>query len=375
MLKRFSIVLGTLVLMGFCINVTSALALEKIVKTSLVDTIFKYENLVRVADNVVILLDTSSSMNEKYYDTGMNKLQATKEMVKRRAELFPDVFPDLNVGLYSVAPGDKSSSKHGKLQILSPMQPFNKVGFLDALSKVPDKGAGPTLLQTVMGNLKEPLSKMTGKTVVFLFTDGKYKPNPYFENPTVTAKRLAENYDVSFHLIAVTDVETQVKIMERVASINEASRVYSFDALRAHPEVFTGAVLVLQEEYMVLVDEDSEVVGYKLDPTLFDYDKSVIKGESFAELNAAADILNKNPDSYIILAGFTDNRGSAEYNLGLSRRRVEAVRNYLEKEHRIDDSRIIMFWYGDAAPTGSNETAEGRSMNRRVSGFVGGVDN
>lgn len=372
MLKRFSVVLGILLLMGFCINITSALALEKIVQTNVVDTVFKYENLVRVADNVVILLDTSSSMNDKYLDTGMNKLQATKDMVKRRAELFPDVFPDLNVGLYSVAPGDKSSSKHGKLQILSPMQPFHKVGFLDALSRVPDKGAGPTLLQTVMMNLEEPLSKMTGKTVVFLFTDGRYEPNPLIELPSVSAKRLAEKYNVSFHLIAVTDVDTQVKMMDMVASINESSRVYSFDALRQHPEVFSGAVVVIQDAYLVLLEETDEVVGYKLDRVLFDFNMSAVKDEYTADLDAAADMLKANPDSYIILAGFTDNHGEEEYNLGLSHRRAEAVRDYLVKAG-VDSNQAILFWYGADAPVASNDTVDGRSMNRRVSGLIGGV--
>lgn len=370
MLKKVLLIL----LAGLFLNLSSALALEKIVATSLVDTVFKYDQLVRVADNVAIFLDTSSSMNDPYYNTGMNKLQATKEVVKRRAELFPDVFPDLNVGLYSVAPGDQSSKQHGKLQIISPMQPFHKVGFLDALSKVPDQGAGPTLLQTVMMNLEEPLSQMTGRTVVFLFTDGKYDPNPLLELPSVTAKRLAEEYDVSFHVIAVTDIETQVAMMERIAAISPDSRVYNFDELRAHPEVFTGAVVILQDAYFVLFEEQDEVIGYKLDNTLFDFDQTMIKTEAVGELSAAADVLKENPDSFIILAGFTDNIGDEDYNLALSQRRTEAVRDHLMQQHGIDESRIILFWYGDLAPIADNASREGRALNRRVSGLIGGVD-
>jgi len=58
----------------------------------------------------------------------------------------------------------------------------------------------------------------------------------------------------------------------------------------------------------------------------------------------------------------------------LSHQRVEAVADYLAKEFNIDSSRIATFWYGEAAPMASNDTEEGRQKNRRVVGFISGIN-
>ena len=91
-------------------------------------------------------------------------------------------------------------------------------------------------------------------------------------------------------------------------------------------------------------------------------------------MNTVGEILQQNPNSYIVLAGHTDNKGPEEYNLGLSHQRVAVVGAYLAEKFQIDLSRIEMFWYGEAAPVASNDTAEGRQQNRRVVGFIAGVN-
>jgi outer membrane protein OmpA-like peptidoglycan-associated protein len=64
--------------------------------------------------------------------------------------------------------------------------------------------------------------------------------------------------------------------------------------------------------------------------------------------------------------GFTDNRGTLEYNLELSRRRAEKVADYLMKNFKLDAGRVAVMWYGEGNPVDSNNTAEGRAKNRRV---------
>jgi OOP family OmpA-OmpF porin len=111
-----------------------------------------------------------------------------------------------------------------------------------------------------------------------------------------------------------------------------------------------------------------------LDQIEFGFDKSDIEVEFIQGLDTVGEILLQNRDSYIVLAGHTDNVGSEEYNLALSHQRVEAVANYLAKEFQIELSRISMFWYGEAAPIESNDTEEGRQKNRRVVGFISGIN-
>jgi OOP family OmpA-OmpF porin len=375
MIKRIGILIAMFVLLLHGVNMKEAQAIEKIVKEKTVTTAFKQKDAVRIADNVVILFDTSSSMGERYGDGGMTKLEAAKKLLKQRAALFPDVFPELKVGLYSYTPATFSFNKKG-YEVFYKMQPLNKEEFLMAVDQLPDKASGITLLQNALHRLDDLLETLSGRTVVFLFTDGSFSDAEFgAENkPAALARKLAEKHNVSFQVISTTDKESQKKIMEKVASINESSRVYPLETLLDRPEVYIGAVFVLEESYIFLTEKREDVVGFKLDHILFDFDKSEIKTEVTEELKAAGKILKENPVSYVVLAGFTDSRGTEEYNLALSRRRVEAVANYLSQEFKIDESRIVTLWYGEAAPVGDNDTEEGRRKNRRVLGLIDNVN-
>ncbi len=105
---------------------------------------------------------------------------------------------------------------------------------------------------------------------------------------------------------------------------------------------------------------------------LFDYDKSAIKEEFKSELDKAVDFLkNANKKAKIEVAGYTDSKGSDQYNLALSKRRAEAVANYLASKG-ISRGRIKTIGYGESKPIASNENpdgsdnADGRAKNRRT---------
>ncbi len=98
---------------------------------------------------------------------------------------------------------------------------------------------------------------------------------------------------------------------------------------------------------------------------LFDVDKAVLKEESRQELSKLATILNKYEDTEILLEGHTDATGSEEHNLELSRLRAQAVSNYLASLE-VDPTRFTIMGYGESQPIASNETIEGRKLNRRV---------
>jgi OOP family OmpA-OmpF porin len=82
-------------------------------------------------------------------------------------------------------------------------------------------------------------------------------------------------------------------------------------------------------------------------------------------LDEAAATLKKNPTIKVEVAGYTDSQGAAEYNEGLSMRRAQTVHDYLVSKGVADD-RMSVRGYGEADPIASNETAEGRAENRRV---------
>jgi len=98
----------------------------------------------------------------------------------------------------------------------------------------------------------------------------------------------------------------------------------------------------------------------------FDTDSAVMKPKSRPTLDEIADLLASRPDLDLFVVGHTDSVGAYEYNLELSQRRARSVVDDLTANYGIDTKRLQPVGVGPVAPTASNETAEGRSRNRRV---------
>jgi outer membrane protein OmpA-like peptidoglycan-associated protein len=98
---------------------------------------------------------------------------------------------------------------------------------------------------------------------------------------------------------------------------------------------------------------------------MFDIDRAVLKDQYKEELGELATILNKYEDTNILLEGHTDSTGTEEYNLELSKKRSQSVANYLATQN-VNPTRFTIMGYGESQPIASNNTAEGRSQNRRV---------
>lgn len=98
---------------------------------------------------------------------------------------------------------------------------------------------------------------------------------------------------------------------------------------------------------------------------LFEFDKSIVKRESFVELESIINILNSRPNMKISLKGHTDSQGSDAYNINLSKNRVSAVREFLIS-NGIDDNRILIEALGEKVPVAENNSEAGRKKNRRV---------
>lgn len=98
----------------------------------------------------------------------------------------------------------------------------------------------------------------------------------------------------------------------------------------------------------------------------FAFDSHVVEEHYFQNLEELADFLKRFADIQIELEGHTDSRGAEDYNLGLSERRAEAVRQVLVDEYGIAAGRLLPRGYGESRPVASNDTEEGRAENRRV---------
>jgi outer membrane protein OmpA-like peptidoglycan-associated protein len=98
---------------------------------------------------------------------------------------------------------------------------------------------------------------------------------------------------------------------------------------------------------------------------LFDVDKSDVKSAAQTNLAKLATILNKYPDTDVLIEGHTDSTGSAEHNMELSIRRANSVGGYLSQSG-VASNRFKLMGYGETQPIAANATADGRALNRRV---------
>jgi outer membrane protein OmpA-like peptidoglycan-associated protein len=97
----------------------------------------------------------------------------------------------------------------------------------------------------------------------------------------------------------------------------------------------------------------------------FDFDSAELRPESITELERVVRFMNDIPSSTALVEGHTDSIGTEQYNLALSDRRAKAVYDYLTSRG-VDPARLRSVGLGEANPVASNETAEGRQLNRRV---------
>jgi len=102
-----------------------------------------------------------------------------------------------------------------------------------------------------------------------------------------------------------------------------------------------------------------------LGDVLFDTNKAQLKSGGTRGLQKLAGFLKQYPQRKAQVEGYTDSTGSADYNLELSDRRANAVRSSLVGMG-IGNDRITTHGYGQESPVASNDTADGRQLNRRV---------
>ena len=361
-MKKIFITLSVVSLIFFSLTLSHVLAAEKVMEQDTVTTVTQVPEIVKTADNFIVLFDSSSSMNEPYLNTGMSKLEAAREILKEQNKTLPDL--GYNAGLYLVS----------NFKPIYMIQKYDRDKVAAALDQLPEKGSGPTLFVESLSKLRGVLKGLSGRTVIFLFTDGYETHTIGPKKPGQIAKELADKHDVCFYVISTAKGAQQTEAIKTMSSINPCSRVVPFDYLLGRPEYTTGALYEIDVHNIETVKTIDYLADFKVDNVQFDFNSSVVPSASHEELNKLGDFLREHPKAYVVLSGYTDITGSDEYNLWLARRRAESVQNYLAQYSGVSIGRIITQWYGKQYPVASNDTDEGRQQNRRVEFVVMGLD-
>ena len=131
---------------------------------------------------------------------------------------------------------------------------------------------------------------------------------------------------------------------------------------RTEPLV-TGLIETNSDKVLEQLEQKGKASIYGV---LFDYDKATIKAESKEALDVIAQVMEKNKKLSLYVVGHTDDKGSPDYNLNLSKRRADAVVNALIADYGVAKARLLAQGAGPYSPVATNKNDLGRELNRRV---------
>ena len=321
-------------------------------------------------DNFILFVDQSGSMYMTYEKAKAVKMAVAKQILADMNALIPNL------------------AYKGGLDLFAPFQElqapvvYNRAELAAAIKAIKDKQAifgRQTPMAQGMLSAEEAavLAGLKGKTAVIMLSDGKSNVGG---DPVQAAKEAAADhpnavfYVISFAQAGVKDTRTikgtgidQEKekrgeaINRAVAQIGggmfvEASSLYKN---KAAMQQFVNDVFCAAPK-PVAVEQKVVLRGIN-----FDVDKANIKPEYQPILDEAASNLKAKPDVKVVITGYTDNTGAADYNMGLSERRAKSVMEYFASKG-IAASRMQAVGRGLNDPVADNNTKDGRALNRRV---------
>lgn len=163
------------------------------------------------------------------------------------------------------------------------------------------------------------------------------------------AERLADATAEALH--ATLGLEATLKDELRAEARDRQSELY--DALHQIEGKFARITKAARGTIVSLAD------------ILFDFDKATLRRDTEFNLVKVATILNQFPEMNIQIEGHTDDVGTPEYNLDLSRRRAQGVYSFLVSQD-VSPGRLTAEGYGESRPVADNGSDAGRQRNRRV---------
>lgn len=144
---------------------------------------------------------------------------------------------------------------------------------------------------------------------------------------------------------------------------SKKDRVYVRLIIVEVEEMSTELVVVDAAEMQRQISETGRVALYGI---LFGFDSAEILPESRAALDEIAELLDGAQDLELVVVGHTDNVGNLDYNMKLSKQRAAAVQQALVTDYGVASARLTSWGIGYLSPVASNQSENGRALNRRV---------
>ncbi len=339
-------------------------------------------------ENFVVLFDGSSSMTTRYQ--GKSEFTIAKNLVQALNQSIPEL--GYTAYLRGFGPDD---GKNKETTLFYGPEVYSTEAFGKAAAGLTGPAGNSPIARAIDFSLKDMENTMgSERTAVIIFSDGQ---DP-IQNPESAVRNFKlANPNACFYPVHVGDNKGGQALMKSIADIDQCGFATTADEISTTDGMadFVKAIFLAEKPAPTppppvaapgpCPDSDNDGVcddvdrcpgtpkGVRVDQfgcwvlgnVLFDFDKAVIKPEAYPLLNEVVDILRQNPGLNVTFEGHTDSIGTDRYNQKLSERRANAVMQYMLNKG-IPASQISTAGYGESQPRATNQTDEGRALNRRV---------
>ncbi len=169
----------------------------------------------------------------------------------------------------------------------------------------------------------------------------------------------------------------EAELAQQVAAAERAAAEEARQAAQQAQSEAEQAQLALEEMRAKLEELEARPTPrgllLTLGDVLFEVNQAELKEGTARNLRPLVEVLQQDETRSVTIEGHTDSTGSRDYNLGLSLRRAESVRDYLVR-NGVDRNRLSVAGLGPDFPIATNETSEGRQRNRRVEVIISDAD-
>ena len=357
--------------------------------------VFQPGAYVSKVDNFLVIMDASSSMGLKY--RGMKKFAIQDALMDRMNQTLPEF--GYTGMLRSFGPSMGGAIQ--KTDLIYGPETYATAGFQTAIESI-KQPEGTTPLGRAINAASGDLNDVAGKTALVIFSDGE-APD---DDPVgaVTALRAAHPNACVYTILVGHSKMSNIGnprtpgevLLQQVADAGgcgfatTAEEIYTSAGMASFVEkVFLAPGAAPAPAPVVTAptagDTDGDGVPNNVDrcPTTpagarvdtngcwvlpivyFDFDKDYLKPEFHFGLDEIASVLRNNPGVTLVLEGNACSIGAEQYNIGLSDRRAGQVLNYLVNGG-VSAANLSTVGYGYSNPAASNDTEEGRRLNRRT---------
>ncbi len=350
---------------------------------------FQTDQYVPKVDNFAVILDTSSSMLDKYQ--GQTKATVAKNFLTAMNQTLPEL--NYNGALRTFG-HDAHFPDRSTMRVYG-VTPYSTSEFGSALDGVQGPGGSTSLpLAKAITAAGEDFKSVQGSIAVVIVSDGLDMD----QTPLKAAEALKSQFGnrLCIDTVQIGDDPAGKAILEQIAKASGCGYAATADRLATSSSMagFVESIFLTKSAPKPVpmaaapkpMDSDKDGVPDNLDQcpntppgatvdargcwtyagkVMFDINSYKIKPEAYPMLNEAVMIMKKNPELKVEVDGHTDSTGTAAYNMTISEKRAEAVKKYFV-DQGIDPSRLNAKGFGITKPAASNKTKAGRAQNRRV---------